>query len=327
MPVYNAAETLLQTLESIAGQSFEDFEVVAVDDGSEDGSGEILKGWVEKDCRFRVLLEEHRGIVETPNRGLEECRGEFVARMDADDKMHPQRLDKQVGMLDADEGLSVVSCLVETFPREDVGQGMIIYEEWLNGLVEGEDILREFFIESPIANPSAMMRREELVGLGGYRDRGWPEDYDLLLRLWAKGYRLGKVPDQLLRWREHADRLSRTDGRYSPASFLACKAHYLQRTLLRGMDGTVIWGAGPVGKAVARALLDVGAVVLAFVDLDPRKLGQEIYGAPVIDTESGLRMRGCLHLAAVGQEGARQLLRTTLGEAGLRELVDFAAVA
>ncbi|MBT4976423.1 MAG: glycosyl transferase, partial [Gemmatimonadetes bacterium] len=77
----------------------------------------------------------------------------------ADDKMHPQRLDKQVGMLDADEGLSVVSCLVETFPREDVGQGMIIYEEWLNGLVEGEDILRNFFIESPIANPSAMMRR------------------------------------------------------------------------------------------------------------------------------------------------------------------------
>ena len=163
MPVYNAAETLVQTLESIAGQSFEDFEVVAVDDGSEDGSGEILQGWVEKDCRFRVLLEEHRGIVETPNRGLGECRGEFVARMAADDKMHPQRLDKQVGMLDADEGLSVVSCLVETFPRENVGQGMIIYEEWLNGLVEGEDILRNFFIESPIANSSAMMRRRVSV--------------------------------------------------------------------------------------------------------------------------------------------------------------------
>ena len=93
------------------------------------------------------------------------------------------------------------------------------------------------------------------------------------------------------------------------------------------MDGAVIWGAGPVGKAVARALLDVGAVVLAFVDLDPRKLGQEIHGAPVIDTESGLAMGGCLHLAAVGQKGARQLLRTTLDEAGFRELVDFAAVA
>jgi len=163
IPVYKSAETLVQTLESSAGQSFEDFEVVAVDDGSEDGSGEILQGWVEKDCRFRVLLEEHRGIVETPNRGLGECRGQFVARMAADDKMHPQRLDKQVGMLDADEGLSVVSCLVETFPRENVGQGMIIYEEWLNGLVEGEDILRNFFIESPIANSSAMMRRRVSV--------------------------------------------------------------------------------------------------------------------------------------------------------------------
>ena len=123
MPVYNAAETLVQTLESIAGQSFEDFEVVAVDDGSEDGSGEILQGWVEKDCRFRVLLEEHRGIAETPNRGLGECRGEFVARMAADDKMHPQRLDKQVGMLDGDEGLSVVSCLVAALYATDIAGG------------------------------------------------------------------------------------------------------------------------------------------------------------------------------------------------------------
>jgi hypothetical protein len=67
--------------------------------------------------------------------------------------------------------------------------------------------------------------------------------------------------------------------------------------------------------------------VLAFVDLNPQKLGQEIHGAPVVDTESGLRTRGCLHLAAVGQEGARQLLRATLDGAGFRELVDFAAVA
>ncbi|MBT5800297.1 MAG: glycosyltransferase family 2 protein [Gemmatimonadetes bacterium] len=149
MPVYNAAETLVQTLESIAGQSFEDFEVVAVDDGSEDGSGEILQGWVEKDCRFRVLLEEHRGIVETPNRGLGECRGEFVARMAADDKMHPQRLDKQVGMLDADEGLSVVSCLVETFPREDVGAGDDYLRRVVERLGRGRGYFAEFFHREP----------------------------------------------------------------------------------------------------------------------------------------------------------------------------------
>lgn len=217
MPVYNAAETLVQTLESIAGQSFEDFEVVAVDDGSEDGSGEILQGWVEKDCRFRVLLEEHRGIVETPNQGLGECRGEFVARMAADDKMHPQRLDKQVGMLDADEGLSVVSCLVETFPREDVGQGMIIYEEWLNGLVEGEDILRNFFIESPLANPSA-------------------------------GKRFAKVPEILHYWREHGQRATHTNSRYSVENFLRAKVHYLCAGPLAQRDGVVVWGAAGVRR-------------------------------------------------------------------------------
>ncbi len=331
MPVYNAAKTLLQTLESIAGQSFEDFEVVAVDDGSEDGSGEILQGWVEKDCRFRVLLEEHRGIVETPNRGLEECRGEFVARMDADDKMHPQRLDKQVGMLDADEGLSVVSCLVETFPREDVGQGMIIYEEWLNGLVEDEDILREFFIESPIANPSAMMRRRELVELDGYQDRGWPEDYDLWLRYRAEGKRFAKVPEILHYWREHGQRATHTNSRYSVENFLRAKAHYLCAGPLAQRDGVVVWGAGKTGRRISKHLERGGCAPEVFVDITPKKIGGTLRGKPVISPDDlpvwWRRYTRPILLVAVASRGARALIREHLGGLHMVEGEDYLCVA
>ena len=100
---------------------------------------------------------------------------------------------------------------------------MIIYEEWLNGLVEGEHILRDFFIESPIANPSAMMRRRELVELDGYQDRGWPEDYDLWLRYRAEGKRFAKVPEILHYWREHGQRAEEEDVCRCRSLSFACR--------------------------------------------------------------------------------------------------------
>ena len=227
LPVFNAAATLAETLQSIQAQSCEDFEVVAIDDGSEDGSGDILLEWNRCDSRFRALLSDHQGIVEAPNRGLALCRGAYVARMDADDRMHPERLEKQLAWLEGDPNLSVVSCLVEIFPRAETGEGMLVYEDWLNGLVDSAAIEREFFVESPIANPSAMMRRRELVALGGYQDRGWPEDYDLWLRYRAAGRRFAKVPEVLHYWREHPRRATHVQSRYSVENFLRAKAHYL----------------------------------------------------------------------------------------------------
>ena len=331
IPVYNAAKTLEETLESIAAQSFADFEVVVVDDGSEDGSGEVLRAWEKQDRRFKVLMEEHRGIVEAPNRGLEECRGEFVARMDADDRMHPERLAKQVAMLEGDGGLSVASCLVETFPREEVGEGMIIYEEWLNGLVEGGDIEREFFIESPIANPSAMMRKEELVGLGGYRDRGWPEDYDLWLRYRAVGKRFAKVPEVLHYWREHGARVTHTNSRYSVENFLRAKAHYLCVGLLRKRDGLIVWGAGKTGRRIAKHLERGGCAPAVFIDITPKKIGGTLRGKPVVGPDDlpgwwGRYGRPIL-LVAVASRGARALIRAHLGGLDMVEGTDYLCVA
>ncbi|MFL2542499.1 MAG: glycosyltransferase [Candidatus Latescibacterota bacterium] len=331
LPVYNAAATLEATLQSIAAQTFADFEVVAVDDGSEDGSGGILNVWQEKDRRFRVLIEEHRGIVETPNRGLGLCEGEFIARMDADDLMHAGRLKKQVAMLDGDPGLSVVSCLVETFPRREVGQGMIIYEEWLNGLVEGEDIRRELFVESPIANPSAMMRRRELLELGGYQDWGWPEDYDLWLRYRARGKRFAKVPEVLHYWREHAQRATHTSSRYSVENFLRAKAHHLCLGPLVDRDGLIVWGAGKTGRRIAKHLQRGGCAPEVFVDVTPKKIGGSLRGKPVVGLDDlpvwWRRYRRPILLVAVASRGARALIREHLSGLDMVEGTDYLCVA
>ena len=331
MPVYNATATLDEALESLHNQSLEDFEIVAVDDGSEDGSGELLERWGEQEPRLRLLRPGHEGLIAALNRGLASCRGDLVARMDADDRSHPQRLEKQVALMERHGDISVASCLVELFPRQQVGEGFRIYVEWLNGLVGHEEIEREIFIESPIVHPSAMVRREELVELGGYQERGWAEDYDLWLRLAAAGKRFAKVPEALFFWREHAGRVTRTDGRYSVENFLRAKSHYLIGGPLRGRDGLIGWGAGKTGRRLSKHLIRGGHRPDFFVDIDEKKIGGTLRNVPVIDVnelaDRWVEWEHPMLLAAVGSRGARQLIRRELTRLELREGVDFLCVA
>jgi hypothetical protein len=160
--------------------------------------------------------------------------------------------------------------------------------------------------------------------VGGYRDRGWPEDYDLVLRLWATGGRFRNVDVPVLRWRDHVGRLSRVDPRYAQAAFVRCKVHHLRATLIRDEPVTV-WGAGPVGKSFARELLVLGARLRAFVEVDPRKLGRRIYGVPVVTVDEAPREG--FALGAVAGAEARCRIRELVADQGRREGVDFVAVA
>lgn len=331
MPVYNAADTLAETLESLQRQTLEEFEIVAVDDGSEDGSGEILEEWQRREERLRSLFAGHEGLIPALNRGLELCRGRFVARMDADDLAHPQRLEKQVALLEERADISVVGCLVECFPREEVGEGFRIYEEWLNGLIRHEEIGREIFIESPIVHPSAMVRREEIIELGGYQEHGWPEDYDLWLRYFVAGRRFAKVPEVLLYWREHPGRMTHTDSRYSVENFLRAKARYLIDGPLRGRDALIVWGAGKTGRRLSKHLIRGGWTPVAFVDIYEGKIGKTLRSVPIVGVGDlpGIwkEWQRPLLLAAVASRGARALIRQELARLQLREGEDFLCVA
>jgi len=327
LPVRDGAAHLPAPIASIEAQSFDRYEVVAVDDGSTDATPDLLARWAARDGRVRFLRRSAGGIVAALERAREEARGTYLARMDADDVAAPRRLEAQLTLMESAPDVVACGTLVEYFPREALRDGARRYERWINAAVTSQEIERALFVECPIAHPTFFLRADAVALVGGYADRGWPEDYDLLLRLWAAGGRLAKVPEVLLSWREGPGRLSRTSRRYAPAAFRACKAQYLARTVLHERPGVVIWGAGPVGKAMARALVPLGVRVEAFVDLDPRKIGQEIHGAPVIDTPAGLTRRSSYHLAAVGQKGARASLVHLLEAAGFGAVRDFVAVA
>jgi glycosyltransferase involved in cell wall biosynthesis len=331
LPCYNAAETLDVALESLMCQTFPDFEIIAVEDGSSDSTLSILRSWVDKDGRLRIIRQPHLGIIAALNAGLRQCQAPYIARMDADDRAHPERLGRQVAYLEAHPNVAVVSSLVEGFPTEQVRQGFRIYMDWLNSLVTNDDIRREMFVESPLAHPSVVFRADLVEQAGGYQDHGWAEDYDLWLRLYLAGAGFAKLPEVLLEWREHPGRLTRVDPRYSLENFLRLKAYYLRRGPLASRQSIMVWGAGMVGRRLSKHLQREELPLVAFFDIDPRKIGRTRRGLPVLPPEE---LPACWSrypqpalLEAVGARGARSLIRQRLTDFGLVEGQDWWSVA
>ena len=326
LPCRDAEDTLDEALASLVAQTFTDLEIIAVDDGSTDRTAAVLAAWAARHPRIRVLRTPPAGIVAALNAAAAVAEGALLARMDADDVALPGRLAAQVAWLDAHPEVAVCGTQVRYVPREAVKDGARRYERWVNGVVEVDAIARDLFVECPLPHPTLVMRREAFVGVGGYRERGWPEDYDLVLRLTGAGQMLGKVPEVLLHWRERPDRLSHASPVYGADAFQRCRAHFLGPLRVRGRR-VVVWGAGPVGKGMARALQAEGHEVAAFVELDARKVGQTIHGAPVVGPDAINTYRGCYTVAAVGQPGAREEIRVALLAAGWIEVEEFCAVA
>ncbi len=304
LPVRDAAATLPGCLDSIAGQSFDDYEVLVVDDHSTDGSVDVVRDHAAADSRIRPLVNPSRGIVAALNAGLAAARSELIARMDADDLMAAGRLALQHGAMTADTRIAVLGSRVEKFPA--ITDGYREYLDWQNGLLSAGDIDDEIYVEAPFAHPSVMIRRRVLVDQGGYRHGDFPEDYELWLRLHRQQQVMQKLPEVLLRWREGPDRLSRTSSRYRREAFDELRSVYLAndpRFLQRSQD-FAIWGAGRRTRKRCARLLARGFRPRAWIDIDPRKIGNRLDGVPVVSPE-WLDGRRTFVLAYVASHGAR----------------------
>jgi GT2 family glycosyltransferase len=324
LPVRDAAATIDQAVASVLAQSHRDLELIAVDDGSADDSAAHLAGWASRDPRVRLLRGPPRGLVAALEQGLAVCRAPLVARMDADDLCHPERLEAQLALLDQRPALGVVATQVagRTVDGQPLARGMTRYLAWSNQLLEPDAIARERFIESPLVHPSVLLRRS-VLDAGGYRDGAFPEDYELWLRLLARGVQMAKVPRVLFTWREHPARATRRDPRYASARHRALKIEWLLEGPLARQTPLLFWGAGIEGKPLLRALLAHGRRPVAVIDIDPRKVGNILHGIPVVP-KAALGALIAAHgdvivLIAVGIPDARPGIRDDLRPFGLAE--------
>jgi hypothetical protein len=198
MPVFNGGCYLAAAVESILRQSFNDFELIVIDDGSTDQSASLLSGFARSDGRIRVIGQANAGIVATLNRALDLARGEYVARMDADDVALPSRFDLQVAFLDAHPDVAVVGSAITLIDEE--GNAIRDVDYPLAPTEVSEFLLH---VGCALAHPAVMMRRADIVAAGGYRAAyRHAEDYDLWLRI-SETRALANLPDRLLLYRQH----------------------------------------------------------------------------------------------------------------------------
>lgn len=326
LPFFQAESTLPACLASLRRQTLRDWEAILVDDGSSDGGAAIAAVAAAADGRFRLVGIDHAGLVGALNRGLEHCTAPLVARMDADDVMHRRRLEAQVAALEESPALAAVGCHVRLFPRHGMSQGLRSYERWLNAIDNPEAVRRDAFVECPLVHPTLVFRREVLARFG-YRDRGWPEDYDLVLRLLGAGLALGVVPRRLHGWRDSPARLTRTAAAYHLDRITACKAHHLARTFLAGHSRYILWGHGGTGGALRRALVGEGRKPAFVLELHPRRLGNLIDGAPVVHPETLPDLPRRPLVVSVAGEEARAQIRAFLAQRAWVEGRDFVCAA
>jgi glycosyltransferase involved in cell wall biosynthesis len=335
LPVRDAEKTLGDAIVSILGQSLREFELLVIDDKSNDASAQIARQFAMDDPRVRVLGSREGGLVHALQTGCLAARGEFVARMDADDISHPDRLARQIERMRADLSVGLCGARVEDFGTAAAagpsvpGEGRRRYSSWLNSLATHDDITRNLFVECPVAHPAFFLRRSALEEVGGYRDAGWAEDYDLVFRLWQAGWRFAMTPGEpLVKWRDSAGRLSRTDPRYSPARFRDCKFHYLVNgPMLPAGRRLLQWGAGEEGKEWLKLWKGSSRKPEFVVDVDPRKIGQRIHGVEVVRPEGVGEPGGALLMVAVSAPGAREEIRAWLAPRRWVEGTDFLFVA
>ncbi len=326
MPCFNAEATLARAVQSIREQTFTDWELIIVDDGSTDRSRAIATGIASKDKRIQLICQTHQGVVAAANAGFAASSGTYIARMDADDASHPTRLEKQLGILNAQPQLDVVSCLAHFAGDSETAGGYAHHVEWTNDHLSPEQIALNRFVDLPFPHPTIMYRRKLAERLGDYRDGNFPEDYEMMLRWIDAGAIVGKVHEVLYDWHDPPTRLSRTDRRYDMQAFHRCKAPYLASAIRKsGRDQRElwIWGAGRPARKCAKPLEAAWKQATGFIDIDPGKIGRELQGRPVVGADNLPPAGQCVIASYVGTRGAGETIREALLAAGRVEGEDF----
>lgn len=323
VPVFNAAEWLRETFASILCQTMPDFELIAVDDSSSDGSYEILESAAANDSRIRVLRSPGKGIVAALNFAIAESRGRYIARMDADDLMPARRLELQADFLEKNAQIDLVTGKIIYLGDAALNAGYARYVDWLNTFETSADFANRQFVESPVAHPSVMLRREMLQA-NAYRHGDFPEDYDLWLRLLASGAAFAAIKEPVLEWRDHGARASRTDARYDIEKFYAHKSTFLATWLKRrGLSEVAVWSGGRRTRRRIDALRAQGISIAKFIDVHPRRVGQVIQGVSVVSPESFFAGPKQFVVVYVPSRGAREVISSSLVENGYIEGMSF----
>tara|TARA_R110002050_G_scaffold154363_1_gene282230 strand:+ start:1898 stop:2869 length:972 start_codon:yes stop_codon:yes gene_type:complete len=265
MPFFNAGRFIAEALESIQAQSFGNWELIAIDDYSEDDSLEILQKFATKDERIKIFHNPEKGIVPALNYGFSQCRGKFISRCDADDIYPPERFSKMLNLIKISAPKTVVTGMVSYFSEKNVSRGYRKYEAWLNETNISGITWSQVYRECVIASPNWLCSKADLQEIGAFQGLEYPEDYDLVFKWYKNGFQVECLAEVSLYWREHPLRTSRLSEDYQQKAFFSLK---LKRFLeIEKFTKLYLWGSGKKAKICASLLIEAG-LNFSWMDLE-----------------------------------------------------------
>ncbi len=321
IPVYGLVEAIEKCLNSLLIQDYPDYEVVFVMDRCSAETLNKLEVFSEKFDKTQLIKSDLPGIAAALNTGLSRCRGEYIARMDADDEMLAGRLRAQAEYLDKHKPVGLVSGLV-LFDSKDASEGYRYYCEEINKLRTHHEMFEYRFIESPVAHPSVMFRRSLIDTFGCYSEEAVPEDYELWLRWFSNGVRFGKLNKEVIVWRDSINRASRVLPQYNRQAFDQVRMLYLikhLKSICTSNTHIVVAGAGKYARKKIQQLISNKLPVIGISDLTIRAIDQlKFIPFPELQPATGR-----IVISFVSNRGAWQEIKASLTSRGFQAGKDY----
>ncbi|MEQ8927042.1 MAG: glycosyltransferase [Fulvivirga sp.] len=268
LPVYNAGKTIRKAISSILNQTFKEFELIIINDGSTDDTLSAIRSF--NDDRIRLYSTPNRGVAKAANFAMKLAQTNLIARMDADDEALLDRLQLQYGYLQHNTDVEVVSGLVQYGGNRLKNLGYALHVDRINELITHEQMFNRRFEDLPVANPSVMFCKSLIEKFGGYNEMNVPEDYELFLRWMSMGVKFSKLNHNLLIWNDLETRITRTHSDYSEANFDQTKALYLTNYLkntYKTIPELWVWGAGRKVNSKVKLLRNLGLRITLNIDV------------------------------------------------------------
>tara|TARA_B100001939_G_scaffold104315_1_gene90211 strand:- start:2014 stop:2991 length:978 start_codon:yes stop_codon:yes gene_type:complete len=302
IPFKNPGQFFAPCLKSIQLQTHKELEILMVNDHSNEMDVELAKSFQKMDHRFHLIHSTGNGIIDALQTGLEKANGKYISRMDADDIMTNDKIKLMTNKLSNAPKKTISIGLVSYFAsNKELNEGYKNYENWLNSLSINENNFKDIYKECTIPSPCWMMRKEELVVIGGFSSLSYPEDYDLAFKLFYASFNIATVKKVIHHWRDHMDRISRTSNTYQFDNFIKLKLNYLLKNELKETE-LVLWGAGNKGKRIASILNDEN-IDFKWISGNPNKTGHIIYRNEIKEMQYLNEKKLKLVICAISQKG------------------------
>ena len=327
MSVYNGEEYIRESIDSILKQTYSDFELIIVNDGSTDQTREIIEGYQDK--RIKLFnFQENKGAGAALKFGLTQVNGKYIAKADSDDINHPERLYKQKIYLDNHSDIALVKTLLEYFPHNEAVANSQrfnyiknILEKQKNDIVTPEDIEEKLYWYCCIPHTTIMARTEVIKAIG-YEEMRICEDYKLFYQMNKKGFKMATIPEVLVRIR--VSEISVTAGAENQ-EFVSIM-HDIKKeeinSLFTNQSKVYIWGSGSMGQNLFKVLNKYNLEIVGFVDSDKKKWGQTIEGRTIFPPNV-LESNGTNNKILLASQPGKFAIVDCLKKMGYKHLQDY----